>query len=195
MQERKKESSVLCEPEEVHCVDEDLCLLLVGETLCDIADAGVEYAGVDHVKAGYGDVGEDGCVWALYVPRGLMVGMGVGMLSRACVHCYCVWRERLVGRGCISSLSIAAVNLQTQYASLIGLNAYPCRSTHRLPSCRDMPRSHLQLPPSLTTPPRFHRHSSPTSPNCTLSAVIRAFYKIKKTKTKKEEKEKRKQRT
>ena len=39
----------LCEFEEVHCVDEDLCLLLVGEPLCDITNAGVENAGVDDV--------------------------------------------------------------------------------------------------------------------------------------------------
>ena len=30
-------------------MDEDLCLLLVGEPLCDITNAGVENAGVDDV--------------------------------------------------------------------------------------------------------------------------------------------------
>lgn len=76
----------LCKPQEVHGMDEDLSLLLVGQTLGGIADAGVEDAWVDDVEAGDGNVGKNSRIRALYVPRGLMVRMGVRVLGRARVH-------------------------------------------------------------------------------------------------------------
>lgn len=76
----------LCKPQEIHGMDEDLSLLLVGQTLRDITDAGVKDTWVDDVKAGDSYVGKNSCIWTLYVPRGLMVGMRVGVLRRARVH-------------------------------------------------------------------------------------------------------------
>lgn len=67
-------------------MDENLCLLLVGQTLGGIADAGVEDAWVDDVEAGDSYIGKNSRIGALYVSRGLMVRMRVRVLGRARVH-------------------------------------------------------------------------------------------------------------
>jgi len=62
-------------------VDEDLCLLFVGEPLCDIVDACVEDAWVDDVaRMRWGDCRR--WCWPLEVARGLVMAMGVWMLVR-----------------------------------------------------------------------------------------------------------------
>lgn len=71
------------ELEEVHGVDEDLCLLLVGEPLGDIVDAGVEDAWVDDVaRVDGGDDGGSGGGGPEEMAGGLVVAMGVRMLVR-----------------------------------------------------------------------------------------------------------------